>query len=69
MPQNLSQKLISFSFCRWCDEGTPITLKIEQTLTQDGTGTLALLSPEAIGLDRVAAEPNVGRVGHGIAPG
>jgi hypothetical protein len=40
MPQNLSQKLIN-SHLVDCGvtEGTPITLKIDQTLTQDSTGT------------------------------
>jgi len=55
MPQNLSQKLINSHLVEGVmTEGTPITLKIDQTLTQDATGTLAMLSLEAIGLDRVS---------------
>jgi 3-isopropylmalate dehydratase large subunit len=33
--------------------GEPIALKIDQTLTQDSTGTMAYLQLEAMGIDRV----------------
>lgn len=39
-------------------------LKIDQTLTQDATGTMAYLEFEAIGLDRVKAELSVSYVDH-----
>ncbi len=39
MPQNLSQKLINSHLVDdGVTEGPPITLKIDQTLTQDATG-------------------------------
>ena len=34
-------------------KGTEIGLKIDQTLTQDATGTMAYLQFEAMGVDRV----------------
>ena len=36
--------------------GEPIALKVDQTLTQDATGTLVMLELEAMGLDRVRTE-------------
>lgn len=36
--------------------GTEIGLRIDQTLTQDATGTLVMLELEAMGLDRVRTE-------------
>ena len=43
MPQNVTQKLISAHLVDGTmRRGTPITLKIDQTLTQDATGTLRL---------------------------
>jgi aconitate hydratase len=57
MPRNFSHKLISAPLVDgMMTEGTPITLRIDQTLTQDATGTLVMLSLEAIGLDRVNTE-------------
>ena len=46
--------------------GTPITLKIDQTLTQDATGTLVMLTLEALGLDRVSTEVSVQYVDHNL---
>ena len=67
MPQNLSQKLIDSHLDDGVmTEGTPIALKIDQTLTQDATGTLVMLSLEAIGLDRVSTEVSVQYVDHNL---
>ena len=67
MPQNLSQKLIDSHLVDGVmTEGTPIALKIDQTLTQDATGTLVMLSLEAIGLDRVSTEVSVQYVDHNL---
>ena len=33
--------------------GEPVALKIDKTLTQDSTGTMAYLQLEAMGIDRV----------------
>ena len=39
--------------------GEEIGLRIDQTLTQDATGTLVMLELEAMGLDRVKTEVSV----------
>ena len=39
--------------------GAEIALKIDQTLTQDATGTMAYLEFETMGLDRVKTERSV----------
>lgn len=44
--------------------GNEIALKIDQTLTQDATGTMAYLQFEALGLDRVKTELSVSYVDH-----
>lgn len=44
--------------------GEEVALKIDQTLTQDATGTMAYLQFEAIGIPRVRAELSVSYVDH-----
>ena len=44
--------------------GTEISLKIDQTLTQDATGTMAYLEFETMGLDRVKTERSVAYIDH-----
>ena len=44
--------------------GKEIGIKIDQTLTQDATGTMAYLQFEAMGLDRVRTELSVSYVDH-----
>ena len=39
--------------------GSEVALKIDQTLTQDATGTMAYLECEAMGIDRVRTEKSV----------
>jgi len=46
------------------EKGSDIALKIDQTLTQDATGTMAYLQFEAIGIDRVQTELSVSYVDH-----
>lgn len=46
--------------------GEPIALHIDQTLTQDATGTLVQLELEAMGLDRVRTELSVQYVDHNL---
>ena len=41
--------------------GSEVGLKIDQTLTQDATGTMAYLEFEAIGVPRVKTEKSVGQ--------
>ncbi|MBO5232253.1 MAG: aconitate hydratase [Clostridia bacterium] len=45
-------------------QGTDIGLKIDQTLTQDATGTMAYLEFEAMGVDRVKTERSVAYIDH-----
>ena len=47
-------------------KGTQIGLKIDQTLTQDATGTMAYLQFEAMGLDKVETELSVSYVDHNM---
>jgi aconitate hydratase len=44
--------------------GSPIAVRIDQTLTQDATGTMAYLQFEAMGIDRIRTELSVSYVDH-----
>ena len=67
MPKNVAQKLIESHLVEGeMTPGTPIGLRIDQTLTQDATGTLVMLELEAMGLDRVKTEVSVQYVDHNI---
>ena len=44
--------------------GKEIGLRIDQTLTQDATGTMAYLEFEAMGVDRVKTEKSVAYIDH-----
>lgn len=46
--------------------GTEIGLQIDQTLTQDATGTAVMLELEAMGLQRAQAEASVQYVDHNL---
>ena len=46
--------------------GEEIGLRIDQTLTQDSTGTMAYLQFEALGLDQVKTELSVAYVDHNM---
>ena len=46
--------------------GEPISIKIDQTLTQDSTGTMAYLQLEAMGIDRVKTKRSVAFVDHNM---
>lgn len=46
------------------EKGESITIRIDQTLTQDATGTMAYLQFEALGLDKVRNELAVSYVDH-----
>ena len=45
-------------------KGKEIGLRIDQTLTQDATGTMAYLQFEAMGVDRVKTERSVAYIDH-----
>ncbi len=46
--------------------GKPVAIKIDQTLTQDATGTMAYLELEAMGVDKVKTELSVSYVDHNM---
>jgi aconitase A len=46
--------------------GREVGIRIDQTLTQDATGTMVMLELEAMGLDRVATELSVQYVDHNL---
>ena len=65
--QNVAQKLIGSHLVEGTmDPGAAIALRIDQTLTQDATGTLAMLSLESIRLDRAKTEISVQYVDHNL---
>ena len=67
MPQTLTQKIIEAHLRAGAFEpGREIAIRIDQTLTQDATGTMAALEFEALGLDRVQTEVSVSYVDHNI---
>ncbi|MBT1704039.1 aconitate hydratase [Chryseosolibacter indicus] len=66
-PLNVTQKLISSHLLSGeMIPGTEIGLKIDQTLTQDATGTMVMLELEAMGLDKVKTEVSVQYVDHNL---
>ena len=50
------------------ETGKEIGIRIDQTLTQDATGTMAYLEFESLGLDRVRNERAVSYVDHNTVP-
>ena len=65
MGKNLVEKIIAAHLVSGSMEpGEEIAISIDQTLTQDATGTLAYLELEAMGLERVATELSVSYVDH-----
>lgn len=67
MGMNLAQKIISQHLVKGkMLPGEEIAIKIDQTLTQDATGTMAYLEFEAIGLERVKTELSVSYVDHNL---
>lgn len=64
---NVTQKLIQSHLIKGeMKADTEIGLKIDQTLTQDATGTLVMLELEAMGLDRVKTELSAQYVDHNL---
>jgi aconitate hydratase len=67
MPLSVAHKLISSHLVEGrLIPGEPAALRIDQTLTQDATGTLVMLELEAMGLDRVRTELSVQYVDHNL---
>ena len=66
-PMNVAQKLIASHLVEGeMTPGKEIGIKIDQTLTQDATGTLVMLELEAMHLDHVKTELSVQYVDHNL---
>jgi predicted aconitate hydratase len=67
MGENVAQKLIGSHLADGeMRPGTEIGLRIDQTLTQDATGTMVMLELEALGLDRVRTQVSIQYVDHNL---
>jgi aconitate hydratase len=67
MGENLTRKIIREHLVSGkMEAGDEIALRIDQTLTQDATGTMAYLQFEALGLARVKTELSVSYVDHNM---
>lgn len=65
--RNVAQKLIDSHIVSGKRvPGSEIGIRIDQTLTQDATGTLVMLELEAMGLDRVRTEVSAQYVDHNL---
>ena len=65
MGQNLTQKILTSHLVSGdLEKGSEIALRIDQTLTQDATGTMAYLQFEAMNLSRVRTECSVSYIDH-----
>ena len=65
MGYTIAQKIIkNHLVCGEMRVGEEIGLKIDQTLTQDATGTMAYLQFEAMGIERVKTELSVAYIDH-----
>jgi len=67
MGMNIAQKIIWTHLVEGkMIPGTQIGLKIDQTLTQDSTGTMAYLQFEAMGVDQVKTKRSVAYIDHNM---
>jgi aconitate hydratase len=67
MGLNVARKLLASHLVEGgMTAGTEIGIRIDQTLTQDATGTLVMLELEAIGLDQVRTELSAQYVDHNV---
>lgn len=65
MGQTLTEKILSAHLVEGeMVKGTEIGIRIDQTLTQDATGTMAYLEFEAMGVPRVKTERSVAYIDH-----
>ena len=65
MGLNIAQKLIkSHLVSGEMIPGKEISIRIDQTLTQDATGTMAYLQFEAMGIPRVKTKKSVAYIDH-----
>jgi aconitate hydratase len=67
MGLNVSRKIISKHIVKGeMITGEEIAIKIDQTLTQDSTGTMAYLQFEAMGIDKVKTKKSVAYIDHNM---
>jgi aconitate hydratase len=67
MGLNVSKKIISKHLVKGeMKAGEEIAIKIDQTLTQDSTGTMAYLQFEAMGIDKVKTKKSVAYIDHNM---
>ena len=67
MNMNIAQKIIKEHLVSGdLTPGSPIAIRIDQTLTQDATGTMAYLQFEALGIPKVRSELSVSYVDHNM---
>ncbi|MBI5696525.1 MAG: aconitate hydratase [Nitrospirae bacterium] len=67
MGYNVTQKIIKAHLVEGrMKAGSPIAIRMDQTLTQDATGTMAYLQFEAMGVDRVKTDLSVSYVDHNM---
>ncbi|AGY75276.1 aconitate hydratase [Clostridium autoethanogenum] len=65
MGENITRKILKSHLVEGkMIAGEEISIKIDQTLTQDATGTMAYLSFEALGIPRVRTEVSVSYIDH-----
>ncbi len=65
MGKTIAQKIIESHLVTGCMEpGADVGLRIDQTLTQDATGTMAYLEFEAMGVPRVKTQRSVAYIDH-----
>ena len=65
MPRNLVEKVLHAHLVSGhCAPGKEITVAIDQTLLHDGTGTMAFLQFEALGIERVKIGLSVTYIDH-----
>ena len=65
MSKNLTQKILDSHLLNEVSQpGQPAAVHIDQTLTQDATGTMAYMQLEAMGVDQVKTELSVSYVDH-----
>lgn len=67
MGLNLAQKIIKEHIISGeLKKGSEVSIRIDQTLTQDSTGTMAYLQFEAMGIPRVKTKKSVAYIDHNI---
>jgi predicted aconitate hydratase len=67
MPDNLSRQILAEHLVEGdLEPGSPIALRVDQTLLQDATGTMACMQFEQLGVPRVQVERAVQYVDHNV---